>query len=665
MDQLYERTKIQISVPRIPPDLLKKQLPPCLMRFGCAFLSVGASVQEHWLPFSLCLLTIPGTGLYGGVMLLGVCIAALLLWPLQIAAELIIAAILIRTAVWVFRGTPYMEYAFFLPVTASVIVAMTGGILMLTRQPAELLYYVLRIILTFGGSWLLHYMAEKPTREAVLILTGMLVLSACRIQLYGLSAAVLFSVLLTVYTAGTPSGLMMSAVCGIALDLTRCTSLPMTALLCGASLLSSLLVSQSALLAVAASPVFLILFLLLSPERNPGLFWTVLPGAAAALLLPDGLYQPPGNAEKRRTPPMLRMEQAAKTLTTLSAELQKELTVLPVTDPALVFDRAADRVCKHCSQYSLCWSGDYEAYEALSRVSGPMLSRGSVCRDDFPVSFLSRCRRTEALLSVINQELDAALFRRQFRHRLEEGRRLLAGQYQIFAAYLTTAVQRLSASDRRRSICIPVTGMATAERRGSAICGDHSAFFRTARHMLYILLCDGMGSGLDAMRESTGSVQLLQELLTSGFLPEDALQLLNSLYLMRDDGAFSTVDLLEANLSTGHVTLWKWGSAPSYLRQDGTVKKIGTALPPPGLEGTGRAERFQLSLGADDLLVLLSDGAAGAGTEEQIRTYGGTSPKELAARIVDQSIGEDDDRTAVVLKLQPVASQRQHTTNCA
>ena len=149
-----------------------------------------------------------------------------------------------------------------------------------------------------------------------------------------------------------------------------------------------------------------------------------------------------------------------------------------------------------------------------------------------------------------------------------------------------------------------------------------------------------------------------------GFQPEDALQLLNGIYLLRDDGAFSTVDLLQADLSTGEVTLWKWGSEPSYLRTAEGMQKIGTAQPPPGLEGTGKAERFQLSLGAGEFLVLLSDGAAGPETEELIRSYGGRSPKELAASIVGQGGEEEDDRTAAVLKLQPAVSQRQNTTTC-
>ena len=91
----------------------------------------------------------------------------------------------------------------------------------------------------------------------------------------------------------------------------------------------------------------------------------------------------------------------------------------------------------------------------------------------------------------------------------------------------------------------------------------------------------GLRSGADARRESTAAVRLLRGLLTAGFAPEYALQILNSVYLLRDDGAFATVDLLEIDLASAALTLYKWGSAPSYLKRGASVQKIGTAKTAP------------------------------------------------------------------------------------
>lgn len=662
MEALYENTRLR-RLPKLRGQL--RVLLPCLIRFGCAFLFTGASVRGQYLPAGLCLLTVPGPGLHGLSALLGVCFGAAALWELTAAAALIAAAILIRAAVWIFRDSVPTASPVFLPAAAALSYALAAGVLLSANGGGRPSYalYVFRILLCFGGSLLLRQVQAHPTRGSVLLMMALLILSAGSIRPFGLSCGVILAVFLTACGAKQENGIIAAAVCGITLDLCCGCAAPMAAILCLSVLLASPADARARALGSAVFAMVASVCVLISGTGQEIL--AALIGIVAAIPVSGISFAFPEPAAKRPSRSSLQMQQASRLLRQLSDTLREDLPSLPEPEPPLIFDRAAERICRTCPQFSTCWDGSGGAYDALSGAVKPMLARGAVLREDFPSAFLARCRRIDSLLKAINQELDAILFRRQYRHRLEESRSLLAGQFGITASYLQAAAESFSASSRHRPICVPVLGMATAERRGSFICGDRGAAFRTARHLHYTLLCDGMGSGFAAMEESAACIRLLQGLLTAGFPPEDALQLLNSTYLLRDDGAFSTVDLLQTDLSTGKLLLWKWGSAPTYLRRGDVLKKIGTAQPPPGLEGTGRAERFELSLDAGDLLVLLSDGADGAGTEEQIRAFRGRSPRELAARIIDQSIGEDDDRTAVVLKLQPIALQRQHTTDCA
>ena len=136
--------------------------------------------------------------------------------------------------------------------------------------------------------------------------------------------------------------------------------------------------------------------------------------------------------------------------------------------------------------------------------------------------------------------------------------------------------------------------------------------------------------------------------------------MLNGIYILRDDGGFATVDLVQTDLATGEGRLFKWGAAQSYVKSKNHVEKIGTALPPPGL-GIGEEngpEGARLSFAKGEMLVLVSDGTNGEDAERFIRQYGGLSPKELAAGVVacSQSQGEDD-RTAAVLMLHPCLSR--------
>ena len=122
------------------------------------------------------------------------------------------------------------------------------------------------------------------------------------------------------------------------------------------------------------------------------------------------------------------------------------------------------------------------------------------------------------------------------------------------------------------------------------------------------------------------------------------------------------------DLCTGEGALYKWGAAPSYLKTGGTVKKIGTASPPPGL-GVGeehRAERVGLSLQRGEQLVLTTDGIPEAACEQYLRASGPLSPRELAAGVVAcASESEPDDRTAVIVQLDPASMQPHHTTRRA
>ena len=177
-----------------------------------------------------------------------------------------------------------------------------------------------------------------------------------------------------------------------------------------------------------------------------------------------------------------------------------------------------------------------------------------------------------------------------------------------------------------------------------------------------------MGTGAEARADAEAAIALLRQLLCLQMPPDEALQLLNEAYVLRGDGCFSTVDLLQLDLTSGEGLLYKWGAAPSFLRLGANVKKIGTASPPPGL-GVGekhRAECVRLSLQRGEQLVLTTDGVPEGALEQYLRTCGALSPRELAAGAVAcASESEPDDRTAAVVQLRPVALQPHHITRGA
>ena len=214
---------------------------------------------------------------------------------------------------------------------------------------------------------------------------------------------------------------------------------------------------------------------------------------------------------------------------------------------------------------------------------------------------------------------------------------------------------------RQAEPLMAVAGVAARKKEGQTVSGDAGAWFKTEEGGLFVLLCDGMGSGPEARRESTTAINLLEKFLRSGMEPEDALNTLNGALALRceEEGGFTTIDLFRLDLYTGEAGFYKLGAAPSYVRRKGTVTRVtGNALPAGLLAGdsTG-ADVSKLRLEPGDSVVLISDGVASIEEDGWVKTalaeYEGKDPKSLAAVLMDGSgQGATDDRTAVVLTVK-------------
>lgn len=206
-----------------------------------------------------------------------------------------------------------------------------------------------------------------------------------------------------------------------------------------------------------------------------------------------------------------------------------------------------------------------------------------------------------------------------------------------------------------------LAGVACRKKDGETVSGDAGTYFKRLDGKVYLLLCDGMGSGLEANRESSLAIRLLEQFLRTGIPADHALRTLASALALRGEetGGFTTVDLLEVDLFTGEAVLYKLGAAPTYVRQGDSIRRLsGTSLPAGLAEGTEEAaDCFRLRLFPGDCVLMISDGICGTGEDgwilERLSTFSGDSPRTLAAQLITQSPqGATDDRTALVVKLE-------------
>lgn len=211
---------------------------------------------------------------------------------------------------------------------------------------------------------------------------------------------------------------------------------------------------------------------------------------------------------------------------------------------------------------------------------------------------------------------------------------------------------------RQREPLSALAGVASRKRRGQSVSGDGCSWFKDEGGRLFLLLCDGMGSGAQAKEDSELCLGLLEKFLRAGVTAPNALKTLDQALSLRgeDTGGFSTVDLLELDLYSGQGTLYKLGASPSYLKQGGTVKCLAGKALPAGLAGQGpdRPDCLEFQMGPGDCLVLLTDGVA-PGEDDWLRAaladFDGDSPAALAETLVTYDKEEQDDKTALVIRV--------------
>ena len=227
-------------------------------------------------------------------------------------------------------------------------------------------------------------------------------------------------------------------------------------------------------------------------------------------------------------------------------------------------------------------------------------------------------------------------------------------QYRFFGDYLRSLADRLPrrGEEPEAGFRIQVSARSQSKERAN---GDRCLAFAGAGCRYYVLLCDGMGTGLGAAQEGLTAARYLRQMILAGFPPQHALRSYNSFLALRGAAGAVTVDLAEIHLDTGIVTIFKWGAAPSWVLTRKGAEKIGTATPPPGIAVTGIRETVEkLSLRRGEVLILLSDGVDGEVALRQSDLTPDWPPGELAAKILESGRGKvEDDATAAVIRLLP------------
>ena len=508
-------------------------------------------------------------------------------------------------------------------------------------HPQAILYWSIQAFLA-SGSVFVFQQASEGKNTAKLGIGLLLILGIHRISLPGGSAAIC----VLAWICAAPQGLFSTCVLSSSLALLVPNAAAFGTVFSLAACSSRLLKGKSPFLRCAVECSII----LIAGYRLNNLYFSLYGslGALIAVFLPSEKFLPaPAPQERKTVSPVQReliqasqaMEQAAKMLKIPDEDRKIELS--------LILESVSTQVCRSCAKNNSCPA----AAQMLQENSDLLSFEKDVDMQELPASFRTRCLHPEAFLTGINDALADSIARRRFTRRLNDARQASCEQYKLMSDFLTHLSNRLYAPGAVENYSVELSVQATG-RGGGTASGDRGAAFAGSGGSYYVLLCDGMGTGNAAAKESENASHLLRLLLLSGMEPVHALRSLNDIYLLRDNGCFSTVDLLSIDRTSGNATLYKWGAAPSYLKHAKGARLLGGTTLPPGTGEDSDMEILRFSLEHGNTLLLMSDGLSGKETRQRLEACKSLHPRDLTAAVFAGRQAPEDDCTAVAVRLR-------------
>lgn len=206
-----------------------------------------------------------------------------------------------------------------------------------------------------------------------------------------------------------------------------------------------------------------------------------------------------------------------------------------------------------------------------------------------------------------------------------------------------------------------VHAAAKKARGDNGISGDNYSLRELDNGHLLMGLSDGMGYGASACVESETVIELLEQLLDSGFDADCALKMINSVMVMHSEEDHpATLDYGVIDLHSGICDMVKIGAAATFVKRGNWVETIKSTSMPLGIFANVDYDSASKKLYHGDMIIMVSDGVIDAMTGENkderlgkiISSLSTGSPKEMAEAILNRAVADKtklaDDMTVLV-----------------
>ncbi|MEL1134814.1 SpoIIE family protein phosphatase [Desulfitobacterium sp. THU1] len=308
-------------------------------------------------------------------------------------------------------------------------------------------------------------------------------------------------------------------------------------------------------------------------------------------------------------------DQIAYSAQAAEAEVGKSKPEIPELMNVLV-----ERVCKNCPTIDTCWTREfYRTYHLLFNLFEWVEREEEVNVQNLPLEYKRHCGKLKEMLLGVQFIMEHEKSIESWRSRLTTNQEALARQFQSVSQVIGHLAKELNTRHnleqvkpsnlaRRRRQFLDV-GVATFTKKGNTISGDNYASLAFSPTQHAFVVSDGMGVGERADKMSSTALSLLEQLLTTGFEPESAIQALNSILVLRSpEESFVTLDIGIIDCESDGLKLIKVGACPSYIVGEDAIRKYESSSLPVGILNHVEIPVIEEKLRSEEYLVLVTDG---------------------------------------------------------
>jgi serine phosphatase RsbU (regulator of sigma subunit) len=172
----------------------------------------------------------------------------------------------------------------------------------------------------------------------------------------------------------------------------------------------------------------------------------------------------------------------------------------------------------------------------------------------------------------------------------------------------------------------------------------------------YFALSDGMGQGIKANEDSSLTLNILKELIVNGVSMKSSIQSVNALLKIKNrNDMFTTLDLIEIDLTNADATFIKYGACSTYILRNDEIIEVETKSLPIGIIPSIELTMQSTKLIENDLVFMVTDGFGNFKKilDNSYLLIKDDHPQQIARFIIDRALEDDvsDDLSIIVLRI--------------